>query len=78
MEEKSWILRCRIACAGCSPAEKRAADYIVEQKMQIGGMTLRECAAGARCGQPTVIRFLKRCGSDGKAPASWTALPGLS
>lgn len=62
MEERTWILRCRMCYANCPEAEKRAAEVLIGQADRVGGYTLRACAKAAGCGQQTVVRFLNRCG----------------
>lgn len=47
------------------PAEKRIADYILENTQFLTECTINELAEKCRCGSATVVRFSRRLGFDG-------------
>ncbi len=57
-----WTANFKLYYGVLSSNQKRAADYLLENEDAAGKMTLRECAAGAGVGQPTVIRMLNTAG----------------
>lgn len=57
-----WTANFKLYYGVLSSNQKRAADYLLENEEAAGKMTLRECAAGAGVGQPTVIRMLNTAG----------------
>lgn len=46
-------------------AEKKIADYIIEQKEAVVDMTVAELAAASKTSDATVSRFCRRCGFKG-------------
>ncbi len=47
------------------PAEKRIADYIMENTDEILGMSISELSAKCDCGDATLVRFSRRLSLDG-------------
>ena len=62
--EKGWKTDLQMELANLPRQEKKAARYLLEQEEQIETMTLRQCAAGAGIGQPTVVRLVHRLGYE--------------
>ena len=65
MTEKKWIQDLKIEYVNLTKGEKKVAEYLMDREDEIEHMTLRQCAEGARTGQPTVVRALRRLGFDG-------------
>lgn len=65
MTEKKWIQDLKIEYVNLTKGEKKVAEYLMDREDEIEHMTLRQCAEGARTGQPTVVRALSRLGFDG-------------
>ncbi|MFV0529660.1 MAG: MurR/RpiR family transcriptional regulator [Lachnospiraceae bacterium] len=47
-----------------SSGQKRAADVLLSKAENAGSVTMRECAASAAVGQPTVVRMLEKAGYE--------------
>ena len=62
--EKGWKIDLQMELANLPRQEKKAARYLLEQEEQIETMTIRQCAAGAGIGQPTVVRLVHRLGYE--------------
>lgn len=60
-----WRIELKVYYPALSKRQRQVVDYLLEQEMKAGTMTLRECASGAGVGQPTVIRMLEACGYEG-------------
>ncbi len=57
-----WQANIKLYYPVMSKEQRRAADYLLSREEAVGDMTIRECAAGAGVGQPTVLRMLETGG----------------
>lgn len=60
-----WKLNIKLYYPSLSKGQKIAADYMLEHEEDVGSITIRECAARANVGQPTILRMLECCGYHG-------------
>lgn len=65
MNEKRWKQDLRLEFGNLTKGEKKVAEYLLAKEEEIEEMTLRQCAAGAGTGQPTVVRTVQRLGYGG-------------
>lgn len=63
-DEMKWINSIKLNYKKLSPAEKKAADFILNEytKQDLSLLTLRQCALKSGVGQQTIIRCLEKCG----------------
>lgn len=61
------LLRMNSYYDSLKPAEKRAADFIINNPIFVAEHTISECASMAGCSEPTFIRFARRIGYKGFA-----------
>lgn len=59
-----WKIELKIHYPSLSRQQKQAVDYLLQQEVQAGTMTLRQCAFDAGVGQPTILRMLEACGYE--------------
>lgn len=57
-----WKDTIRITYQSLTRQQKQAADYLLKDDLDVWNLTIREMAANAEIGQPTIIRMLQNCG----------------
>ncbi len=62
---ESIITKIRALYKELGPAEKRVADYILENTREIPTSAISELAKKCSCGDATLVRFSRRLGFDG-------------
>lgn len=62
---ESLIHKIRFMRSEMGPAEKKIADYILENSQEIIGLSVSELANICGCGDATVVRFARRLGFSG-------------
>lgn len=62
---ESVINRIRFMHSQMGPAEKKIADYLLENSQDVIGYSVSELAEKCGCGDATVVRFSRRLGFDG-------------
>lgn len=62
---ESIIPKIRLLHPSMGPAEKRIADYILNNSLQAAELSISELAKACGCGDATVVRFARRLGLEG-------------
>ncbi len=62
---ESVIHKIRFLTTSMGPAEKKIADYILNNSGEMIGMSISEFAEKCGCGDATVVRFSRRLGLEG-------------
>lgn len=62
--EYNWTNQISLFMGNYTVAERRVAQYLLENQGQVQSMTLRMVAGAMNVGQPTVVRMLKKAGYE--------------
>lgn len=62
---ESTLHKIRFLYGQLGPAEKKIADYVLQNSQNIIGITINELSAQCGCGSATAVRFSRRLGFDG-------------
>ena len=62
---ESILHKIRFCYKDFGPAEKKLADYILQNTQSVINSSISEVALNSGCGDATVVRFSRRLGFDG-------------